>query len=190
VDGKSHVVLPRIGWVRAHEPTTALLERIEAGRARILRATVSREGGRWFVRFTCEVEREPKTPRFPDAAVGVDIGLRELAVLSTGERVPNPRPLEKALRTLARLHARLARIRRDAMHKRTTWLARTCGISVVGTLNVRGMLRKRRLAWAVADAAMAELRRQLAYNTVWYGHAWRRRTRSTPAARHAPVAGR
>ncbi|MFN3486835.1 MAG: helix-turn-helix domain-containing protein, partial [Planctomycetota bacterium] len=55
VDDKSHVVLPRIGRVRTHEPTTALLERTEAGEARILRATVSREGGRWFVSFTCEV---------------------------------------------------------------------------------------------------------------------------------------
>jgi putative transposase len=57
VAGKSRVVLPRIGRVRTHEPTTALRERIEAGKARILRATVSREGRRWSVRFPCEVER-------------------------------------------------------------------------------------------------------------------------------------
>jgi putative transposase len=63
----------------------------------------------------------------------------------------------------------VVRIRRDAMHKCTTRLARTCGISVVGTLHVSGMLRHRRLARAVADAGMAELRRQLAYTTVWYG---------------------
>jgi len=193
VDGKSHVVLPRIGRVRTHEPTTALLERIEAGRARILRATVSREGGRWFVSFTCEVEREPKAPRFPGTVVGVDVGLRHLAVLSTGEKVPNPRPLRKALsrlarlnqalarrkptsrnweetrRKLARLHARVANIRRDAIHKLTTRLARTYGTVVVERLNAADMLRNRRLARAVADASLAEIRRQLAYKTVWYG---------------------
>jgi putative transposase len=185
-----------IGRVRTHEPTTALLEKSEAGRARILRATVSREGGRWFVRFPCEVERVLGRPQFPGAVVGVDAGLRHLAVLSTGEKVLNPRPLKKALRQLARpnrelarrqpgsrnreesrrklarLHARIARIRRDAMHKRTTWLARSYGIIVVETLNVRGMLRNRHLARSVADAAPAELRRQLAYKTVWYGSRW------------------
>ncbi|HEY8503753.1 MAG TPA: IS607 family element RNA-guided endonuclease TnpB, partial [Gemmataceae bacterium] len=193
VDDKSHVVLPRIGRVRTHEPTTALLERIGAGEARILRATVSREGGRWFVSFTCEVERGPKAPRFPDAVIGADVGLRCLAVLSTGEEVPNPRPLRRARRKLARLnrelarrqpgsrnreetrrrlarlHARVANIRRDAMHKLTTRLARTCGTVVVERLNVAGMLRNRRLARAVADASLAEIRRQLAYKTVWYG---------------------
>ncbi len=65
VDDRSHVVLARIGRVKTHEPTTALLRRIQAGTARILAATVSREGDRWFVSFTCEVERPPGRPRFP-----------------------------------------------------------------------------------------------------------------------------
>lgn len=95
--------------MRTHEPTTALLEKLVAGKARVLRATVCREGGRWFVSFTCEVEREPATPRFPDAVVGVDAGLRHLAVLSTGERVENPRPLLAALRRIARLNRELSR---------------------------------------------------------------------------------
>ena len=187
VDDKSHVVLPRIGRVRTHEPTTALLEKLQAGK------TVGREGGRWFVSFTCAVEREPKTPWHPEAAVGVDAGLRHLAVLSTGERVPNPRPLKAARRKiarlnrelarrtpgsrnrdetrgrLARLHARVAHIRQDAWHKLTTRLARTYGTVVVETLNVAGMGRNRRLSRSVADAALAELRRQLAYKCAWYG---------------------
>lgn len=193
VDDKSHVVLPRIGRVRTHEPTTALLEKLQGGKARILRATVVREGGRWFVSFTCAVEREPKTPQHPEAVVGVDAGLRHLAVLSTGERVPNPRPLKAARRKiarlnrelarrkpgshnreetrqrLARLHAHVANIRRDAVHKLTTRLARTYGTVVAERLNVAGMLRNRRLARAVADASLAEIRRQLGYKTIWHG---------------------
>jgi len=62
VDDQSHVVLPRIGRIRTHEPTTALLKRLEAGTARMLRATVTRQGERWFVSVTCEVEREPNPP--------------------------------------------------------------------------------------------------------------------------------
>jgi len=193
VDGKSHVVLPRIGRVKTHEPTTALLRHIQAGTARILSATVSREGGRWFVSFTCEVERQPGRPRFPDKVVGVDAGVRHLAVLSTAEVWPNPRAQEKALKKIARwnralarrergsrgwqealrqlqlAYARAAHIRRDAIHKLTHYLATTFGVVVVETLNVAGMLKNRRLARVLADAALAEISRQLQYKCAWYG---------------------
>lgn len=193
VDDQSHVVLPRIGRVRTHEPTTKLLARLRAGTARLLRATVSREGGRYYVSFTCEVERNPGRPTHPEAVVGADAGIRHLAVLSTGENVPNPRPLRPALRKLARLnrelarrqrgsrhgqatqrrlarlHAHVAHIRRDAMHQLTTQLARTYGTVVVEHLRMAGLLRNRRLSRALADAALGELRRQLEYKTGWYG---------------------
>ncbi|QBS37307.1 transposase [Thermaerobacter sp. FW80] len=193
VDDKSHVVLPRIGRVKTHEPTTALLRRIEAGTARILSATVAREGGRWFVSFTCEVERQTGQPRFPWRVVGVDAGVKHLAVLSTGEKWPNPRSLEKVLRKiarssralarrqkgsrgwqkarrrLARLHARARNLRQDALHKLTHHLASTYGVVVVEQLHVAGMLKNRRLARVLADAALAEIRRQLSYKCPWHG---------------------
>ncbi|MCY0879437.1 MAG: IS607 family element RNA-guided endonuclease TnpB [Firmicutes bacterium] len=193
VDDQSHVVLPRIGRVRTHEPTTALLTRLAAGTARILRVTVSRHGGRWLVSFTCEVERQPSVPRRPQSVVAVDVGVRCLAVLSTGKKVHNPQPLKKALRQIARLQrvlarrrrgsrrgeaarrrlarasARVAQIREHTWHHLTTRRAKTYGIVVVETLNVEGMKRNRRVARAVADAALATLRRQLQYKCPWYG---------------------
>jgi putative transposase len=69
---------------------------------------------------------------------------------------------------LARVHARAANTRRDALHKLTTNLAGTHGTIVVERLNVAGMVRNRRLARAIADAGFAELRRQLGYKTTWY----------------------
>jgi putative transposase len=195
VEDRTYVVLPRIGRLRTHEPTTALLERIEAGTARILSAALSFDGGRWHVSFTCEAEREVCQPSRPHSIVGVDGGIRHLAVLSTGETVANPRPMCKAHRRIARLsrqlarrrrgsqrwrktrwrltraHARVAHIRRDAMHKLTTTLARTHGTIVVERLNVSGMLQNRRLARALADAGLAEIRRQLGYKCSWYGSA-------------------
>jgi putative transposase len=60
-------------------------------------------------------------------------------------------------------------VRRDAIHKLTTTLATGHGILVVEHLNVAGMLQNRRLARAIADSGLAELRRQLAYKTTWYG---------------------
>jgi putative transposase len=193
ITDRTHVVLPRLGGIRTHEPTTGLAKRIQAGTARILSATLSSDGDRWYVSFTCEVERGERQPTRPTSIVGVDAGVRRLAVLSTGETVANPRPLRRAHRQIARLnralmrrrrgsrrwddtarrlgraHARAAHIRADAMHKLTTRLARTHGTIVVEHLNVSGMLQNRRLARALSDAGLGELRRQLGYKCLWYG---------------------
>lgn len=212
VSGRSRIQLPRIGHVRSHEPTTKLSRKLAAGQARVLSATVAREGGRWFYSLCCEVQRDDPAPTRPAAAVGVDVGITHLAVLSTGETVANPRPLERAQRKLRRsqrradrqrrvnnpdcyddrgrairgkrpvnrsgrmrkterhlrrLHARAANIRTDAMHKLTTGLVGDYGTVVVERLNVSGMLHNHRLARAISDAGMAELRRQLGYKTAW-----------------------
>lgn len=96
------VDLPRIGHVRTHEPTSKLRRALDAGGARILSATVGRDGDRWYCSFCCAVERADTAPSRPDAVVGVDVGVRRLAVLSTGEQIENPRALERAQRRLRR----------------------------------------------------------------------------------------
>jgi putative transposase len=106
---RRHVTLPRVGRLRLHESARKLARRIEAGSARILSATVRREAGRWHVSFTCEVERAARQPRQPAAVIGVDVGIRHLAVLSTGDLVPNPRHLNAAQRRLRRLGRAIAR---------------------------------------------------------------------------------
>jgi putative transposase len=193
VADRTHIVLPRLGRIRTHESTTALAERMAEGTARILTATLSWEGNRWFVSFTCQVDRVPGRPAHPVSVVGVDAGICRLAVLSTGEAVPNPRSLHGALRRIARLHRTMSRrtrrserwqqtrrqlaqayrraacIRADAMHKLTTRLARTYGTIVVERLHIAGMMRNRRVARAIADAGLGALRRQLRYKCQWYG---------------------
>ncbi len=106
---RHHVTLPRLGRLRTHESTRKLARRIEQGTARILSATISRQAGRWYVSFGCEVQRTIRGPRHPQATIGVDVGVRHLAVCSDGRRVPNPAPLQQALRRLRRLNRRLAR---------------------------------------------------------------------------------
>jgi IS605 OrfB family transposase len=64
---------------------------------------------------------------------------------------------------------RVANVRCDALHKLTTDLATNHGTVVVEHLNLAGMTRNRRLARALTDAGMSELRRQLVYKTTWYG---------------------
>ena len=106
---RHHVTLPRLGRLRTHESTRKLARRLEQGTARILSATISRQGGRWYVSFGCQVQRAISGPRWPNGRVGVDVGLHHLAVLSDGRQVPNPGPLQAALRELRRRNRRLAR---------------------------------------------------------------------------------
>jgi len=191
-----HVKLPRIGKVRTKERTDKLLELIQAGKARILSATISREADRWFVSLTCVVERpdpEPREVRGPEDIVGVDLGLESFITLSDGTKVEAPKPLKKALRLLerrsrqlsrkqkfsqnfrkaslrlARLHRRVRNIRWDFLHKVTTWLAKTKPVIVVEDLNVRGMSQNGHLSQAIYDASWGMFRRMLEYKCQWYG---------------------
>ena len=106
---RHHVVLPRIGRIRTHESTKKLARRLEAGTARILSATISRTADRWYVSFNVEVQRRSRERNQASTVVGVDVGIRHLAVLSTGQALANPRPLDQAQRGLRRLNRQLAR---------------------------------------------------------------------------------
>jgi putative transposase len=107
---RHHITLPRLGTIKTHESTRKLARRIEADTARILSATVRFESGRWFCAFTCEVQRAQTVPTRPDIAVGIDLGIRHLAVMSqpipgltdADGFVANPRHLAHALRRLRR----------------------------------------------------------------------------------------
>lgn len=180
--------LPKVGRVHCLEDVA---ERV--GDARVLRMTVSRRAGRWYASLTVERE-EPAVRRAPKGgAVGVDLGIKTLATLSDGTVIENPRCLAaserrlkraqkavsrkamgskrraKARAKIARLHARVAYQRSDAMHKATTWLASTYSHISIEDLNTAGMVRNRRLAKAIMDAAFGEFRRQLEYKTARTG---------------------
>jgi IS605 OrfB family transposase len=104
-----HAVLPRIGRIKLREDGRRLVDLVAAGTARVLSASVRFERGRWFASFTVETGVSRPAPRLPDAVVGVDLGIKTLAVLSTGEEVPNPRHLSGALRKLRRLSRAVSR---------------------------------------------------------------------------------
>ena len=192
------VTLPRLGTIRTHESTRKLARRLENGTAHILSATVSRTAQRWFVSFTVEVQRAipDRHPR-PGSAAGIDLGVKTLLTGAddTGNviEIPGPRPLRAALRKLrrasrahsrkapgsanrrkqagrlARIHARVANVRADALHKATSDLAGRYETIVAEDLNVTGMLANRRLARAVADQGFGTARRMLSYKAAWNG---------------------
>jgi putative transposase len=106
---RRHVKLPRIGIVRTHESTRKLARHVERGVARIRSATISYRSGRWFCSFSVEITRTDLEPVQPYSVVGVDLGLKSLAVLSTGQVIPNPKHLEAAQRRLRRLNRQASR---------------------------------------------------------------------------------
>ena len=154
---------------------------------------VSREpDGRWYVTFTIDTS-EPEPLPATGHAVGVDLGIKDFAVTSDGERIANPRHLERRARNLARYQRRMARCqkdsanrakakarvarahrkvrdaRRDFLHRASTRLVRSAATIVIEDLNVAGMVRNRRLARAISDCGWGEFRRQLEYKCAWYG---------------------
>jgi putative transposase len=192
------VTLPRLGTLRTHEDTGKLARKVADGTARILSATVSRTAQRWFVSFTAELEREvPGRHARPGSAAGVDLGVKVLLTVAddTGRviSIAGPKALRSSLSKLrrasrahsrrqsgsagrrksaarlARIHARVANVRADALHKATTSLARRYETVIVEDLNVAGMTRNHGLARAVADQGFGQARRMLEYKTAWNG---------------------
>jgi len=114
---RHHVTLPRVGRLRTQESTRKLARRLEAGTARILSATVSYTGGRWFCAFQVIVEgkkRRAHARRSDHPVVGVDIGVRDLLVVATADgaevaRVSAPKPLTRAQSRLRAAQRQAAR---------------------------------------------------------------------------------
>jgi putative transposase len=148
---------------------------------------VSKEpDGRWYVTFATDASA-PAPPPEAGRAAGVDLGISSFAVTSHGERIANPRHLERKARNLARYQRRLARCqkgsanrakarakvarahrkianaRRDFLHKTTTGLVRGNDLIAIENLAVTNMVRNRRLARAISDCGWGEFRRQLEY---------------------------
>jgi putative transposase len=153
--------------------------------------TVTRDtAGRYFVSLLVEEEIAPLPP--VAAHVGIDLGLHDVVVMSTGERVGNPRFFnkharrlvraqrclakkqrgsrnrEKARRRVARIHARIADRRADFLHKLSTRIIRENQAVCVESLNVKAMAKHPTLAKAIHDVGWGELVRQLTYKAAWY----------------------
>ncbi|MDT5078816.1 MAG: putative transposase [Mycobacterium sp.] len=202
---RRHLTLPVIGTVRVHENTRRIERLIRAGRARVLAISVRRNGTRLDASVRVLVQR-PQQPGVGSSGwrVGVDVGVRRLATVANEdgavlERVPNPRPLDAALKELrhasrarsrctkgsrryrervteiSRLHRRVNDVRTHHLHVLTTRLAKTHGRIVVEGLDAAGMVRQRGLLGArarrrgLSDAALGTPRRHLSYKTGWYG---------------------
>ena len=143
--------------------------------------------------MSLQVELEIPDPVMAAKPVaGVDLGIERLAQVSAGTTFENPHALKnaqtkpkrlqrvvsrrqkgcgnrhKAVRQLAQTHARVANIRKNALHQVTTRLARNKSAIVLEDLNVSGMMQNKHLAQSIAVVGLPEFRRQLQSKGKWY----------------------
>ena len=177
------VYVPKVSWIRIR------LSRGVEGTTKS--ATFKRDAtGHWYVALRTEFEIPEVEPPAPVDPVGVDLGLKDLFVLSDGKRVraprfarraerrlgrvqkdlsrkkPGSRCREKAKRRVAGVHRKVSNQRSVFLHKLTTDLTREYDCICVEDLNTKG-LAKTKLSRSVLDAAFGEFVRQVEYKAPW-----------------------
>lgn len=175
-----HIHIPKLGWVRLREALRF--------KGKLVSATVSRKADKWFVSISVDTEDFTHLRKAENQGiVGVDLGVNVLATFSNGEVITGSKPLKKLLAKLKRysrslsrkvkgssnrqkarakltkLHARIANIRKDNLHKLTSDLTRRFATISIEDLNVSGMVKNHHLTRSISDMGFHEFKRQLLY---------------------------
>jgi putative transposase len=151
--------------------------------------------GKYFVSIAAECDGAPMSiqPFDESTTIGIDLGLKEFATFSTGEKIANPKFLEKSLRKLAKenhrwsrkkywsknkekqrlkialVHEKISNQRTDYLHKLSTRIVRENQAIALETLNVIGMARNRRMSRAIWDVGWSFFNKLVDYKAHWYG---------------------
>jgi putative transposase len=154
--------------------------------------TISRNNvNQYFISILLEIDKEPliKKEIKKETSIGIDLGIKDFAILSTGEKIPNPKHLKdnekklkklqrrvsrkqknskrrvKAKIKLAKHHLKIANRREDFLHKTSFSLVKRFNTLCVEDLNVQGMLKKHKLAKAISDCSCSKFLNMLLYKT-------------------------
>lgn len=182
-DNPHAVRLPKIGVVHCFENVTKRVHGVH-----VVRMSVNEQGDGWYASLT--LDKQPEGVAHAHGNVGVDLGIKQFATISDGTVIPNPHPYRTAKRKIGRLQRQLGRqqydshryqqtkqhlnaqyartrhIRLDMQHKLSTYLVRHWQSIGIEDLNVQGMVKNRRLAQAIQDAAFYQFRTLLTYKSL------------------------
>lgn len=200
----SRTKLPKVGNVRAvfHRPIEGEMKNCTVSKTR---------SGKYFISIQCEVEIQDPVPK--PGVVGIDLGLKHFATLSTGEKVDHPQYLRKAERKLKRLQRKLSRCqkgskgrekarlqvarqhekivnqRQDFLHKTSRRIVNEFGTIKIENLNVCGMLKNHTLAKSISDSGWGMFGNFLNYKGRWDGSQVERIDRFFPSSKTCSVCG-
>lgn len=185
---RNRIKFPKVGWVKFFK------NRIFEGK--IGTVTVSKNAsGRYYVSVLVDDGKElpAKAPIEYDTAVGIDVGIKDFAVLSNGQVYANPKYLEKSEQRLKVLQRRFAKkqkgsnrrerariqlakqyervrnCRANFIHQVTSRIVRENQTIIIEDLNIQGMVKNHNLAKSISSSSWHEFFRQLEYKCEWQG---------------------
>lgn len=173
---------------------------------KILFAVISKTPtGKYFVSITCEVDHI--SIQKMDGKVGIDTGIKDLAILSNGKRYGNIKVLKTNLKKLkyeqrqlskkrkgsnsrnkqrkqvASLYVKITNARKDYLHKVSTEIIKNHDVIAVEDLHVKGIMKNRHLAQAMSDVGLGEFYKQLEYKSKWNGRSFVKIDRFFPSSK-------